>query len=175
MRDRIETPRLTLRRLRGDDAGALSALADDAGVARMLTRMPHPCPPEATAAYIRGCEGEPWVYCVTLAEAPIGAVAVEARLGYWIGRPYWGRGYAFEAASALVDAWFTASDTPLETGVFADNPASRRILARLGFRETGRRLQASLGRPEPDDYITMRLDGDDWRAARRIDRAEQEE
>lgn len=165
MRDLIETPRLTLRRLRADDAAPLSALADDEGVARMLTRMPHPCPPEATAAYIAACDGAPWVYCVTLDGAPIGAAAVEERLGYWIGRPFWGRGYASEAAQALVDAWFAAEEGPLETGVFVDNPASRRILARLGFRETGRRPQASLGRPEPGAYVAMRLERDDWRAA----------
>jgi RimJ/RimL family protein N-acetyltransferase len=56
-------------------------------------------------------------------------------LGYWLDRAVWGHGYAFEAAHAVT--CFAAEEVgllELRAGHAHDNSASRRILARLGFR-----------------------------------------
>lgn len=58
--------------------------------------------------------------------------------GYWIARPYWGRGFATEAGRALLaNARDTLRLKRLDAGHFLDNPASGRVLAKLGFRPTG--------------------------------------
>ncbi|MDQ0326430.1 RimJ/RimL family protein N-acetyltransferase [Rhodopseudomonas julia] len=66
------------------------------------------------------------------------------RLGYFVGRAFWGRGYATEALAATVAAIFDrpgfGGDAPAErvgAGVFVDNPASRRVLEKLGFTKAG--------------------------------------
>ncbi len=62
----------------------------------------------------------------------------EAELGYWLGRAWWGNGYATEAAQALV--WFAGDALGLRrltAGHAADNLPSGRVLSKLGFRCTG--------------------------------------
>jgi RimJ/RimL family protein N-acetyltransferase len=75
----------------------------------------------------------------------------ELELGYWIARPYWGRGYATEAGRAVIDHARHSLRLPrLSAGHFIDNPASGRVLAKLGFRPIGRiALRHSAGRGEP--------------------------
>jgi RimJ/RimL family protein N-acetyltransferase len=59
-------------------------------------------------------------------------------VGYWIGRPYWGQGYATEAAGAALDWARTDWGKRLVvSGHFADNPASGRVLEKAGFLYTG--------------------------------------
>jgi len=58
-------------------------------------------------------------------------------MGYWIARPFWGRGYATEACFALIDMARTLGLTSLEGSHFLDNPASGRVLEKLGFEPTG--------------------------------------
>ena len=59
-------------------------------------------------------------------------------LGYWLGKPYWGHGYATEAAQALARmALMELEVTRLIAGWFHDNPASGRVLEKLGFVPNG--------------------------------------
>jgi RimJ/RimL family protein N-acetyltransferase len=69
-------------------------------------------------------------------------------LGYWIARPYWGQGFATEAGRALLaNARDTLRLKRLDAGHFLDNPASGRVLAKLGFKPTGAtRARYSAGR-----------------------------
>jgi RimJ/RimL family protein N-acetyltransferase len=68
-----------------------------------------------------------------LGRRPSGAV----EMGYWIARPYWGQGFATEAAHALIDIARTLKLPRLEASHFVDNPASGRVLEKLGFVPTG--------------------------------------
>jgi len=61
-------------------------------------------------------------------------------LGYWIARPYWGRGYATEAGHAVLQIARTLGHTQVIASHFEDNPASGRVLQKLGFEPTGRTL-----------------------------------
>ena len=80
---------------------------------------------------------------IMLDAEPIGACGVEAReggaeIGYWIGRHYWGRGYATEAARAVIDhAFGDLGHDALQAGARVSNPASRRVLEKCGFQWTG--------------------------------------
>src|SRR6185295_14357895 len=68
-----------------------------------------------------------------LGRRPSGAV----EMGYWIARAHWGRGYATEASIALIDIARTLGIAQLEGSHFIDNPASGRVLEKLGFRPLG--------------------------------------
>ena len=146
----LRTARLTLRGPAPGDAEALAALADDLAVVRMTSRMPHPYTPADAQAFLDRAGAEDlrseatWI--IQDGEGPVGALGLfpadppglGPELGYWLGRPVWGRGYAGEAVSAAV-AW---SDSVwrrrcLQARCFIDNPASIRVLDKAGFLPTG--------------------------------------
>jgi RimJ/RimL family protein N-acetyltransferase len=89
-------------------------------------------------------------------------------LGYWIARPHWGRGYATEAGRAvLAIARDALRVRRLEAGHFTDNPASGRVLEKLGFRPTGRiapRFSAGRGEAAPSRLFELDLAEDDVEA-----------
>ena len=68
-----------------------------------------------------------------LQRRPSGAV----ELGYWVARAHWGRGFATEAGRALIEIAYTLGLAQLEASHFVDNPASGRVLEKLGFVATG--------------------------------------
>ena len=70
--------------------------------------------------------------CVGLA-----SVGGEIELGYWFGREHWGRGFATEAARAVLRLARTLGHTRIVAKHFTDNPASGRVLAKLGFKSSG--------------------------------------
>ena len=71
----------------------------------------------------------------------------EIELGYWIARDYWGRGYATEAARAVLKLAKTLGHRRISAGHFTDNPASGRVLTKVGFEPTGEvRSRFSLAR-----------------------------
>ena len=85
-------------------------------------------------------------------------------IGYWIARPFWGLGYASEAARAVVDIARAIGHRHLVSGHFIDNPASGRVLRKIGFKPTGRIVpRHSLGRAAsvPCALYEMSLQGVD--------------
>ena len=84
------------------------------------------------------------VFLITLQDrSVIGACSIVCdddtpELGYWVGAPYWGKGYATEALHAAVDYAFTdLGHEALQAGARVTNPASRRVLEKCGFQWTG--------------------------------------
>ena len=87
------------------------------------------------------------VGCIGLDRMERGGV----ELGYWIAPEAWGRGYTTEAGRAVINIARTLRVPTLTASHFADNPASGRVLRKLGFRPTGRTVQRhSLGRGRED-------------------------
>lgn len=87
-----------------------------------------------------------------------------AELGYWITPDAWGRGYATEAGRAVIDIARTMGVERLSAGHFADNPASGRVLRKLGFHATGRtvpRYSRGRGGEAPCVEYEQRLSGSD--------------
>jgi len=149
---RLETDRLILRGFREDDVDALLALANDVDVARNTLNIPHPYERAAAEAWIASHPGqrarrEAVACAVTDRETGLvmGAVGLtldpqhdRAELGYWIGRPYWGRGLATEAAGAVIAWAFSALDLHrIHATHFPNNPASGSVLRKLGMRYEG--------------------------------------
>jgi RimJ/RimL family protein N-acetyltransferase len=140
----IRTKRLVLRELDERDAKPISLLAGDWDIARMTARIPFPYSEPLAHQWMRGIEPNEFVRGVDLAGVLIGAVGYmpqadgSAEIGYWIGKPWWGRGFATEAARALVRYCFaTARIGRLTCCHFVDNPASQRVIAKLGFQPIG--------------------------------------
>jgi RimJ/RimL family protein N-acetyltransferase len=142
------TERLLLRPGWAEDAPALAAAIADEMIVRNLATAPWPYGLRDAEAFLAQArdpalpsflifertDGAPnLVGSCGLGRRPSGAV----ELGYWIGRSYWGRGYATEAATALIDIARTLGFTRLEGSHFLDNPASGRVLEKLGFEPLG--------------------------------------
>ena len=141
----LETERLILRAPRRGDIKAIVRLANDRRVAENTARLPHPCRTEDAERFIAACnqrDGET-AFVVTLGGESIGVCGVElhentAEIGYWLGVPYWGRGYATEAVRVAIDHAFGAlGHDALGAGARVTNPASRRVLEKCGFQWTG--------------------------------------
>jgi len=145
----LGTPRLTLRAPDGGDADRIAALANDIDIARMTTSMPHPYSRADAEAFLARAQSVDPDREVALAiddgrDGLIGVVGLfphgplGPEIGYWLGRDYWGRGYATEAASAiLLWAGKDWGRRVVMSGHFADNPASGRVLEKAGFLYTG--------------------------------------
>jgi RimJ/RimL family protein N-acetyltransferase len=142
------TPRLLLRPGFPEDAPALAAAMSDAAIARNLAVVPWPYSLRDAEAFLasprdpvlpsllifeRGGGAPQLVGSCGLGRRPSGAV----EMGYWIARSHWGRGLATEACTALVDIARTLGLARLEASHFIDNPASARVLDKLGFESTG--------------------------------------
>jgi 8-oxo-dGTP diphosphatase len=153
-------------------------LVNDWEVTRTLVEIPYPYPRdladdwiastareiEAGTAYhlaITGQEGDKEIIvgCVGLR---VDAINRAGRLGYWVGRPYWGHGVAKEAAGRLVSWGF--ANLPLDriaAEVTDGNAASAAVLRRIGFRETGRATRESLTSKSTPEVTVFEATRDD--------------
>jgi RimJ/RimL family protein N-acetyltransferase len=175
---RLETRRLWLRWPRLADAQAIVRLAGEKSVAEMTARIPHPyTPPDAEhfvyAARRSNADGHGLALAVTPKGRPnalVGMVSIgpghtsgRPTLGYWLGTPFWGQGYATEAARALIDAFFAYSDgTAIEASARVINPASRRVLEKCGFAYGGTGLAELPARGGFYPADAFRLDRRAW-------------
>ena len=144
----LKTERLTLRGPRQEDAKTIAELVNDRRIAANTARIPHPygvTDAEHFIAYANRRDGGP-CFIMTLDDTPIGACGLDlssdgAELGYWLGVPFWGRGFATEAARAVIDyAFGELGLEALHAGARVSNPASRRVLEKCAFQWTGVRL-----------------------------------
>lgn len=153
------TERLLLRPGWIEDASEVHAGMDDEAVAKNLARVPWPYHMDDARAFLsrpRDAAEPSFLISLRTGGAPriIGGVGIsdldgDLNLGYWIARPYWGLGFATEAATA-VRRIARAMDLPrLVASHMIDNPASGRVLRKVGFRPTGRVVKRfSLARGE---------------------------
>jgi RimJ/RimL family protein N-acetyltransferase len=138
----IRSERLFLRPGWAEDWQELRARIDDRAVARHLAYTP-----QAAEAYLADPQYRRFPhFLVTLPTSEdsrlLGCVGLlygagAAELVYWIAPEHWGQGYATEAARALLSLARTLGHRLITAFHFCDNPASARVLAKLGFRDTG--------------------------------------
>jgi RimJ/RimL family protein N-acetyltransferase len=142
------TERLLLRPSWAEDAGELHQAIADEGIVRNLARAPWPYTAEDAIRFAtqeHDAHFPSFLIMLRTNGAPrmIGGCGIsnlngEAELGYWIGRPYWGLGFATEASSAVVEIAKTIGHRKLVASHFTDNPASGNVLRKLGFQSTGK-------------------------------------
>ena len=156
-RPSLETERLLLRPFTLADAPEVQRLASDKEIAATTLNIPHP--------YAEGM-AEQWIathqerydmnelvnFAITRRgdNALLGAIGLvlslphkRAEMGYWIGKPYWKHGYATEAAKAVLRYGFEVLKlNRIHASHFAGNPASGRVMQKIGMQHEGRRWSA---------------------------------
>lgn len=160
--------RLLLRPIWPEDWPAIKAGIADIGVLRNLARAPHPYRDEDAKRFaalpIQAAHPR---FVITLADDSdvIGTIGIDpsersdAELGYWIARKAWDQGYATEAGQAVAMIARALGHRRLSAAHFIDNPASGRVLRKIGFVATGtQRMQHSLGRGEEAPALEYELD-----------------
>lgn len=165
------TPRLLLRPGFPEDAPALAAAIADEAIVRNLANVPWPYRMRDAEAYLasprdpvlpsflvfeRTAAAPQLVGSCGLGRRPSGAV----ELGYWIARADWGRGLATEACRALVEIARSVGLARLEGSHFTDNPASGRVLDKLGFEPLGivaPRMSCARGTEVPARLMRLQL------------------
>ncbi len=156
--DEIRTQRLLLRAPIKADAELIAALIGVSDVALNLGRVPLPYRVSdaldwiSMTAQVRA-DSKGYAFVIDLpGQGVIGAAGLRLlgeafELGYWLGKPWWGAGYVTEAARALLDWAEREQDvTAFTSGHFVDNPASGRVLEKLGFEMVGVRDLFGLAR-----------------------------
>jgi len=165
------TPRLLLRPGFPEDAPALAAAIADEAIVKHLAVVPWPYTLRDAEAYLASPR-DPVLPAMMIFErtdaAPrlAGFCALRRRqsgaveLGYWIARAHWGRGFATEAGAALIGIARALGLVSLEAGYFIDNPASGRVLEKLGFTPVGiiaSRMSCARGMEVPARMMRLQL------------------
>ena len=164
-RPELVTERLSLRWPNDGDSDAIVGIVGDWQVARRLARVPHPYGPAEARFFVEQVVPAEWVWAITLRDCDelVGAIGLTpdadtAELGYWLSPRLWGRGITTEAARVVVSFGFASLGLPyLTSGDFEDNPASGRVLEKLGFIETGRVMRSCLAAGVEVRSARMRL------------------
>jgi RimJ/RimL family protein N-acetyltransferase len=166
----LETARLALRRPDSGDIAAIVAIAGDWEIARRLARVPHPYGEADARFFLEKIVPAEWVWAITLraSQELVGMVGLTpdaepttAELGYYVARRHWGQGIATEAARSVVACGTDRLGLRrITSGHFVDNPASGRVLSKLGFVQTGRAERPCLatgesGRPSVELHLDL--------------------
>ena len=143
----LKTERLVLRAPRPTDAKAIAMLANDRRIAENTSRLPHPyrlADAEGFIASVNKLADETAFVITTHDGDLIGCCGIgslrepDPEVGYWLGVPFWGNGYATEAVRAVLDHGFAdLGHAVILGGARISNPASRRVLEKCGFQWTG--------------------------------------
>ncbi len=166
------TERLLLRPAWPEDADALFGGIADEGVVRNLARAPWPYLPKHARDFVMRAQDPRYpVFLITRPTGDgsqiVGCIGIDrcedadAELGYWIARAHWGQGYASEAGKGVLEVARLLGHNRIAAGHFTDNPASGRVLRKLGFQPTGKvQPRHSCGRGEEAPCALYRLDLD---------------
>ncbi len=162
------TERLLLRPSWAEDAATVYAAIADKAIIRNLAHAPWPYGLNDAADFVRQPNAEHFpkflLWQRTLTDPRlIGGCGLnneggKAMLGYWIARQYWGLGYASEAARAVVDIAKALGHETIYARHFADNPASGKVLRKIGFIASGRTvMRQSHARTQPAESVQYGL------------------
>jgi RimJ/RimL family protein N-acetyltransferase len=177
----LTTPRLRLRPFAPADATAVQLLAGDREIASTTLEIPHPYPDDAAAAWIAShaeqfAQGTSVHFAITLADNGqlVGTMSLmgisrrhlHAELGYWIGRPHWGHGYATEAGQAILRYAFEDLNlNRVHCHHFVRNPASGRVMQKLGMLNEGLQRQHVRKGDQYEDIEMYGILRTDWHDA----------
>ena len=149
----LRTSRLLLRSFEREDIPTIVRLAGENEIAATTLNIPHPYAENDAQIFLakanedfRARRSVSFAISIWPGRELCGAVGLNiaethrhAELGYWIGVPFWGRGFATEAAGAAVAfAFDTLRFRKIYAHHFAGNTASQRVLEKIGMRHEGR-------------------------------------
>ena len=163
----LTSDRLILRRPCSGDAREIVEIANNRRIAEQTRRLPHPYSVEDAERWIEMmAEGQECAFLMTrrsdhkiLGATGWGAMDThDKEIGYWVGEPFWGSGYATEAAQALIDHIFeTQTLEQLYGRCRVTNTPSRRVLMKCGFQFAGSGMcdSAVLSGPVPVEVFAL--------------------
>lgn len=147
----LTTERLVLRPMVIEDATRIHELVNDKDIAYNCVNIPYPYPEGAAEAWIVGhplryAQRQAVIFAITKDQTIIGACGIEFMheeqhydIGYWIGKDFWGNGYATEAATMLVDYGLnTLGIDELYAESLSSNPSSCAVLQKCGMQHVAR-------------------------------------
>jgi len=160
------TDRLILRKLAFTDAPDIVRLAGDYEVAKMTLNIPHPYPADSADTFIKQthqnwANGVAYTFAIVRKddETYMGTIGLRvedrhkrAEVGYWIGVPFWGKGYMTEALKRIIQFGF--EDLGLNrvgASYLIGNPASGRVMEKAGMTHEGTFYKYSIRDGEPMD------------------------
>ena len=165
------TKRLFLRPAFPEDWEAIYQGVAEEAIVRNLARVPWPYLPQHAQEFAaRGQDPHIPNFAVTLPDPDGGAALIgmagllidEAgalQIGYWLARPYWGQGYATEAALGVLEVARMLGIRQLHAGHFADNPVSGAVLRKVGFVPSGTTsMLFSVARGEKAQMVDYAID-----------------
>ncbi|ODT75649.1 MAG: hypothetical protein ABS76_33500 [Pelagibacterium sp. SCN 64-44] len=161
----LATARLALAAPALADVPAIARLCNNINVHKWMARLPFPYGEADARFFVEEIVPGPDELCYGLSQDGefIGVVGLSfageqpPELGYWLGEPYWGKGYATEAARVVIEAARVAGIGQLRSRALETNAASRRVLRKAGFVETGTMVETAnnlVGR----QMVLMQLD-----------------
>jgi RimJ/RimL family protein N-acetyltransferase len=111
-------------------------------------------------------------YAITMDGLAIGVIGIVGLgvgpvLGYWLGRPFWGRGFMSEAAATLLSHLFASGESFITSGALEGNAASLRIQQKLGFRIVNERYIHARPHGRPMPHVDTVLGCARWSQSRR--------
>lgn len=151
-RPSLKTKRLLLRPFAPSDGTAVRELAGDRAIADTTRNVPHPYEPgmaeEWIATHERDFDEGRCIHFAITENAGgrlVGAIGLmdlvkghQAELGYWVGKPFWNRGYCTEAAEAVLRFAYEELDlVRVHASHLTRNPASGRVLRKIGMKHEG--------------------------------------
>lgn len=143
------TTEVTIEPVSLKHAAVLERLISDPAVSETTSNIPHPYPKGGAADWIRltkeqSAEGKAFGFSVICHGVFVGVASIlniaagQGEIGYWVGRPYWGRGYATAAGRQVIAVGFEEVRlSTFEGKCLARNTGSYRVLEKLGFQITG--------------------------------------
>jgi ribosomal-protein-alanine N-acetyltransferase len=148
----FETNRLLLRLFELSDAKTVQELAGNKEVARTTLSIPHPYPDGEAEVWIKATrlsseKGESYSFAMVKKEneSLIGCVSLNvsknhkrAELAYWVGHPFWGQGFATEAAQRIVTFGFEDLElNRIFAAAMTKNPGSYKVMSKIGMKHEG--------------------------------------
>ncbi len=159
-------PKFELIPLRDVAPAAIAEALSDFEVTRWLSRAPFPYSEENARTYQAACGGnDSPVRAIAVGGQFAGIIGIKPDLGYWLARPFWGRGLATAAARQMLAKHFFTSDAAVISGHFVGNAASARVLTKLGFRYTHVEAITPLSTGVETRLERMALEREAWWAA----------
>ena len=173
----IETERLTLRPFRLLDAQVVQSLAGEREISDTTMNIPHPYEDGMAEEWIRGHKsvyeaGKGITFAIVLRGdgSLVGAIGLridrsfgKAELGYWVGKPFWNRGYATEATAALLAFGFEELQlNRIHAAHLARNPSSGRVMEKAGMLLEGMARQDTMKWGTYEDLVSYGLLREDW-------------
>jgi ribosomal-protein-alanine N-acetyltransferase len=152
MAHRFETNRLLLRHFDSSDAKVVQVLAGNEEVARTTLSIPYPYPDGAAEGWIEATrqsseKGDNYAFAMVKKEdeSLIGCMSLgvsknhkRAELAYWVGLPFWGQGFATEAAQRIVQFGFEDLElNRIFAAAMTNNPGSYQVMTKIGMKHEG--------------------------------------